>query len=90
MPLELKGPAPSTLLAAGLVVEALMLQKERSFSTPEGWLFANPMTGRPYHQEEIQKVSQRGSGAISAGIRSGTATGPGSIRPGRLSPSKRS
>ena len=33
------------------VVEALMLHKERSFSTPDGWLFANPVTGRPYHQE---------------------------------------
>ena len=30
------------------VVEALRLRKERSFSTPEGWLFANPVTGRPY------------------------------------------
>src|ERR1017187_1767322 len=26
------------------VVEALMLHKERSFPTPEGWLFANPVT----------------------------------------------
>jgi integrase len=23
--------------------------------TPEGWLFANPSTNKPYHQEEIQK-----------------------------------
>src|SRR6202051_1630364 len=29
------------------VAEALMLHKERSFSTPEGWLVANPATGRP-------------------------------------------
>jgi integrase len=49
------------------VVEALMLHKERSFSTPEGWLFANPMTGRPYHQEEIQKTHIRGAG-VAAGI----------------------
>jgi integrase len=44
------------------VVEALMLHKERSFSTPEGWLFANPATGRPYHQEQIQKRYIRKAG----------------------------
>jgi integrase len=49
------------------VVEALMLHKELSFSTPEGWLFANPVTGRPYHQEEIQKKHVRKAG-IAAGI----------------------
>ena len=49
------------------VVEFLMVHKERSFSTPEGWLFANPMTGRPYHQEEIQKKHIRKAGA-TAGI----------------------
>ena len=49
------------------LVEALMLHKERSFSTPEGWLFANPVTGRPYHQEEIQKRYIRKAG-IAAGI----------------------
>ncbi len=49
------------------VVEALMLHKERSFSTLEGWLFANPATGRPYHQEEIQKTHIRKAG-VAAGI----------------------
>ena len=49
------------------VVEALMEHKERSFSTPEGWLFANPVTGRPYHQEEIQKTHIRKAG-IAAGF----------------------
>ena len=49
------------------VVEALMPHKERSFSTPEGWLFANPITGRPYHQEEIQKKHIRKAG-VAAGI----------------------
>jgi integrase len=49
------------------VVEALRLHKERSFSTPEGWLFANPVTGRPYHQEEIQKTHIRKAG-VAAGI----------------------
>lgn len=49
------------------VVEALMFHKERSFSAPEGWLFANPVTGRPYHQEEIQKTHLRKAG-VTAGI----------------------
>jgi integrase len=49
------------------VVEALMEHKERSFSTPEGWLFANPVTGRPYHQEQIQKRHIRKAG-IAAGF----------------------
>jgi len=49
------------------VVEALMLHKGRSFSTPEGWLFANPVTGRPYHQEEIQKKHIRKAG-VATGI----------------------
>jgi integrase len=39
----------------------------RSFSTPEGWLFANPVTGRPYHQEEIQKKHIRKAG-VATGI----------------------
>ena len=49
------------------VVEALMLHKERAFSTPEGWLFANPVTRRPYHQEEIQKTHIRNAG-VATGI----------------------
>jgi integrase len=48
------------------VIEALMLHRQRSVSTPEGWLFANPVTGRPYHQEEIQKKHIRKAG-IAAG-----------------------
>ena len=44
-----------------------MLHKGRSFSTPEGWLFANPVTGRPYHQEEIQKKHIRKAG-VATGI----------------------
>jgi integrase len=49
------------------VVEALLLHRERSSSTPEGWLFANPVTGRPYHQEEIQKKHIRKAG-VATGI----------------------
>jgi integrase len=48
-------------------VEALMLCRERSFSTPDGWLFANPVTARPYHQEEIQKTRIRKAG-VATGI----------------------
>ncbi len=48
-------------------VEALMLHKERAFSMPEGWLFANPVTKKPYHQEEIQKKHIRKAG-VAAGI----------------------
>ena len=49
------------------VVEALMLHQTRCVSTPEGWLFANPATGRPFHQEEIQKNHIR-SAAVEARI----------------------
>lgn len=49
------------------VVEALLLHRERCVPTPEGWLFANPTTGRPYHQEEIQKRHIRKAG-IAAGV----------------------
>lgn len=49
------------------VVEVLQLHKERCIPTPEGWLFANPATGRPFHQEEIQKTHLRKAG-VAAGI----------------------
>jgi integrase len=41
-------------LAPELAAE-LLKYREQSYPTEEGWLFANPKTGRPYHQEEIQK-----------------------------------
>lgn len=44
------------------LVEALMQHKKRSIATPEGWLFANPVTRKPYHQEEIQKRYIRKAG----------------------------
>ena len=44
------------------LVQALMQHKERSYSAPEGWLFANPATRKPYHQEEIQKRHIRKAG----------------------------
>jgi len=33
----------------------LLGYRERCYQTREGWLFANPATDKPYHQEEIQK-----------------------------------
>ena len=39
-----------------------MQHKGRSFSSPGGWLFANPVTGKPYHQEQIQKKHIRTAG----------------------------
>ena len=47
------------------LIEVLMLHKERCLPTPEGWLFANPSTERPYHQEEIQKKHIRKAGVAA-------------------------
>lgn len=33
----------------------LLAYQERCYPTRDGWLFANPATNKPYHQEEIQK-----------------------------------
>ncbi len=49
------------------LVEALKQHKDRWFSAPEGWLFANPVTGKPYYQEEIQKRHIL-KAAIAAGL----------------------
>lgn len=49
------------------LAEALLQHRTRWFEAPDGWLFANPVTGRPYHQEEIQKRHIRKAG-IAAGI----------------------
>jgi integrase len=49
------------------LIDALMQHKQRWFAAPDGWLFANPVTGRPYHQEQIQKKHLRKAG-IAAGI----------------------
>jgi integrase len=37
------------------LAKALSEHRKHCYPTAEGWLFANPKTGRPYHQEEIQK-----------------------------------
>jgi len=47
----------------------LLKYREQSYPTEEGWLFANPQTGRPYHQEEIQKKHIQPA-ATAAGIKS--------------------
>jgi len=41
-------------LAPELAAE-LLAYRDRCYPTQDGWLFANPTTDRPYHQEEIQK-----------------------------------
>ena len=38
-----------------LLVEKLQEYRKRCYPTAEGWLFANPATGKPYHQDQIQK-----------------------------------
>jgi integrase len=40
----------------------MMLHKARCVATPKGWLFANPATGKPFHQDEIQKNHLRPAG----------------------------
>ena len=65
------------------LAKEMLAYRERLLPTPEGWLFANPATEKPYHQEEIQKKhirkAAKAAGIIprSAGRRSGTATAHG-------------
>jgi integrase len=47
----------------------LLAYREGSYPTEAGWLFANPATEKPYHQEEIQKKHIR-KAAKSASIKS--------------------
>ena len=53
-------------LAPELVGE-LLAYRQHCHQTREGWLFANPATDKPYHQEEIQKKHIRPA-AKAAGI----------------------
>ena len=46
----------------------LLAYRDGCYPTEEGWLFANPATDRPYHQEEIQKKHIRVA-AKAAGIK---------------------
>ena len=52
------------------LVDRLLRHRERCYPTAEGWLFANPETGRPYHQEQIQK-KHLPKAATDAGIEGG-------------------
>jgi len=49
------------------LAEVLVEHKKRSLPTSERWLFASPVTGKPYHQEEIQKNHIRKAG-VAVGI----------------------
>jgi integrase len=42
-----------------LLVDVLTKHQERCHKTEEGWLFANPATDRPYHQEQIVKTHMK-------------------------------
>jgi integrase len=44
------------------LVEVLLNHKRRHHRTVEKWLFANPETGRPYHQDTIQQNHIRKAG----------------------------
>jgi integrase len=52
------------------LVEILEGHRRRCFQTPEGWVFVNPVTGRPFHQESIRKQHIRPAGA-TAGLGDG-------------------
>jgi integrase len=49
------------------LAKELLAYRDRCYPTNEGWLFANPATEKPYHQEEIQKKHIRPA-AKAAGI----------------------
>lgn len=57
----------SVPLAPELVTE-LLKYRESSYPSEAGWLFANPRTAKPYHQEEFQKKHIRPA-AKAAGIK---------------------
>ena len=44
------------------LMEILLAHRERYYRTEEDWLFANPETGRPYHQDTIQQHHIRKAG----------------------------
>ena len=79
-----------------LLVEKLREHRKRCYPTAEGWLFANPVTSKPYHQEQIRKnhLTKAATAAKikgeSVGIRSGTVIVSGWMIPALRSPSSRS
>ena len=44
------------------LVELLRQHQRGPFGSHEGWVFANPVTGRPYHQDSIQQQHIRRAG----------------------------
>ena len=52
------------------LIEILMSHKGHSFYSEGDWVFANPATGRPFHQETIQQRHIR-EAAIKAGLGEG-------------------
>jgi integrase len=44
------------------LIQILLEHKERCPPTPEAWLFANPATAKPYHQDTIQQKHIRRAG----------------------------
>jgi integrase len=44
------------------LIEILLAHREVYHRTEEGWIFANPLTGRPYHQDTIQQNHIRKAG----------------------------
>lgn len=49
------------------LVEALQQHKTICYLTREGWLFVNPQTSRPYHQDTVQQKHIR-KAAANAGL----------------------
>jgi integrase len=47
------------------LLDVLLKHKERYHRTKEGWLFANPATDRPYHQDPIQQNHIRVAGKLA-------------------------
>ena len=44
--------------------EVLLRLRERGYPTREGWVFANPRTGKPYHQDTLQQKQLRAAGVV--------------------------
>lgn len=44
------------------LVQVILEHRDRWCTTPEDWVFANPATGRPYHQDSIQQDHIRVAG----------------------------
>lgn len=52
------------------LIQVILEHRDRWFTTPEDWVFANPATGRPYHQDSIQQDHIRVAGR-NAGLGDG-------------------